>query len=140
MKSITFINDDKASQLQKEKNDYTKSNTSVSNKLYCDMIKHILLLLFTFGVWYYIWIYRVTDYTNAAENEKYRSQTKKLLLCLFVPFYIIYWTYKTAQRVDKISSANGISSDIATLCLILAILVPIIPPILLQDKINNIAV
>ena len=59
--------------------------------------------------------------------------------CLFVPFYIIYWTYKTAQRVDKMAAAKGISSDMATLCLILAIFVPIIPPILLQDKMNNIA-
>ena len=37
------------------------------------------------------------------------------------------------------AAAKGISSDMATLCLILAIFVPIIPPILLQDKMNNIA-
>ena len=30
----------------------------------------------------------MTGYTNAAENEEYRDPTKKLLLCLFVPFYI----------------------------------------------------
>ena len=81
----------------------------------------------------------MTGYTNAAENEEYRDPTKKLLLCLFVPFYIIFWTYKTAQRVDKMAAAKGISSDMATLCLIFAIFVPIIPPILLQDKMNNIA-
>lgn len=81
----------------------------------------------------------MTGYTNAAENEEYRNPTKKLLLCLFIPFYIIYWTYKTGQRVDKMAAAKGISSDMATLCLILAIFVPIIPPILLQDKMNNIA-
>ena len=49
----------------------------------------------------------MTGYTNAAENEEYRNPTKKLLLCLFIPFYIIYWTYKTGQRVDKMGAAKG---------------------------------
>ena len=126
---VTFISDYKSSQPPKEKSIYINQNTPVSSEIYCSMAKHVLLLLFTFGIWYYIWIYRMTGYTNAAENEEYRN----------VPFYIIFWTYKTAQRVDKMAAAKGISSDMATLCLILAIFVPIIPPILLQDKMNNIA-
>lgn len=124
---------------QKVECNYTKSETVVSNDIYCGMAKHVLLLLFTFGIWYLIWIYRMTGYTNAAENEEYRNPTKKLLLCMFIPFYSIYWTYKTAQRVDKMAGAKGISSDMTTLCLILAIFVPLIPPILLQDVMNKIA-
>lgn len=58
---------------------------------------------------------------------------------MFVPFYQIYWTYKTAQRIDKMALAKGLQSEMSTLCLILAIFVPIIPPILMQDKLNNIA-
>ena len=135
---ITFIKTKPITQCKKEEINYTKPYTTVSNEIYCGMTKHVLLLLFTFGIWYYIWIYRMTGYTNAAENEEYRNPTKKLLLCLFVPFYIIYWIYKTAQRVDKMAAVKGISSDMATLCLILAFFVPIIPPILLQDKMNNI--
>lgn len=109
-----------------------------TNEAYCSLVKHILLLLFTFGVWHCIWIYRMTRYTNAVQDEEPRNSTNKLLLCLFVPFYLIYWTYKTAQRVDKMAAAKGISSDMSTLCLILEIFVPIIPPVLLQDKMNNI--
>ena len=114
------------------------SSSVAPDEFYCGMAKHVLLLLFTFGIWYLIWIYRMTNYTNAVENEEYRDPTKKLLLCMFIPLYSIYWTYKTGQRVDKMAAAKGISSDMATLCLILAIFVPIIPPILLQDKMNNI--
>ena len=80
----------------------------------------------------------MTEYTNAVQDEEPRNPTNKLLLSLFVPFYIIYWTYKTAQRVDKMAATKGLTSDMATLCLILEIFVPIIPPILLQDKMNNI--
>lgn len=111
---------------------------STENEAYCSLVKHILLLLFTFGIWSYIWIYRMTRYANEVKDEEYRNPTNKLLLCMFVPFYSIYWTYKTAQRIDKMAATKGISSDMATLCLILAIFVPIIPPILLQDKVNNI--
>ena len=109
-----------------------------SDEAYCSLVKHILLLLFTFGIWQLIWIYRVTGYTNMVKEEEDRNPTNKLLLCIFVPFYYIYWTYKTAQRIDVIAKDKGIPSDLSTLCLILGIFVPIIPPILLQDKMNNI--
>lgn len=107
-----------------------------ADAMYCGLVKHVLLLLFTFGIWYFIWIYRVTGYLNQVEDEPPRNPTTKLLLCMFVPFYLIYWIYKSAQRIDKISAAKGIPSDLSTLCLILAIFVGIIPPILMQDKIN----
>ena len=147
---IACIKTDKAEQqAQKEKRKLEKaerkargntgaSDTAVSSESYCGLMKHILLLVFTCGSWYLIWIYRMTKYTNAAEGEEYRNPTKKLLLCMFIPFYSIYWTYKTAQRVDKMAAAKGISSEMTTLCLILAIFVAIVPPILLQDAMNKI--
>lgn len=105
---------------------------------YCDMGKHILLLFLTFGVWYYIWIYRMTGYLNAVEDEEYRDPTKKLLLCIFVPFYAVYWIYKSAQRVDKLAAKKGVTSELSTLCLVLALFVGVVPPILIQDKVNAI--
>ena len=106
---------------------------------YCGLVKHILLLLFTFGIWYLIWIYRTTDNLNCLDDEPPRNPATKLLLCMFVPFYSIYWVYKSAQRIDRLSAMAGQSSDSATLYLILAILIGIVPPILMQDKINSLA-
>ena len=116
----------------------TAATATPAPEVYCGLVKHILLLLFTCGIWLFIWIYRVTGYTNNVEGEEYRNPTNKLLLCLFVPFYMIYWMYKTAQRLDKMAAAKNIPSDLSTICLILAIFVPIIPPILMQDKLNAI--
>lgn len=106
---------------------------------YCDMVKHVLLLVFTFGIYYFIWIYRTTGYLNQVEDEPPRNQTSTLLLCMFVPFYSIFWVYKSAQRLDKLAAFKGISSDLTTICLILAIFVGIVPPMIMQDKINAIA-
>ena len=105
---------------------------------YYEMITHILLCLFTGGIWNLIWIYRTTRYLNCLPDEEYRNPATKLLLCMFVPFYSIYWIYKSAQRIDKLAKQNGIVSDLAVVCLILEIFVSLIPPILMQDKINKI--
>lgn len=117
----------------------TNANGQVMGNAYCDLVKHILLLLFTFGIYYLIWIYRATAYLNCVEDEPPRNPTNKLLLCMFVPFYSIYWIYKSAQRIDRLAGSKGVASDITTLCIILAFFVGIIPPILMQEKMNTIA-
>ena len=111
----------------------------VGGEGFYSLTTHILLLLLTCGIWYYIWIYRTTEYLNRTPGEAPRSTTTELLLCMFVPFYLIFWVYKSAQRIDKLAAANGVQSDISTLCLILAIFIGIVPPIIMQDKINAIA-
>ena len=107
-------------------------------KMLCGLFKHVMLLLFSLGIWRLIWIYRVTKYLNCTENEENRNPLTKLLLCMFVPFYSIYWTYKSAIMVDRLSKTVNLSSDLAVPCLVLEIFVPIIPPVLIQDKINKI--
>ena len=118
---------------------FSASSLPSEEEGFINIAMHVLLLLFTCGIWMYIWIYKTTKYLNRAEGEEYRDPVTKLLLCIFVPFYSIYWIYKSALRIDKMANAKGIQSDISTLCLILAIFVGIVPPILMQDKINAIA-
>ncbi len=103
-----------------------------------DMVLHVLMLFLLGGIWNYIWIYKTTKYLNNCKGEEYRNPTTKLLLCMFIPFYHLYWTYKSAQRIDKMSAERGLPSDSAALCLILAIFIGIVPPILMQSKINSI--
>lgn len=107
--------------------------------VYCGIGKHILLCLFTCGIWYLIWTYRTTKYLNKAPNAVYYNPTSKLLLCMFVPFYQLYWLYKHGQRIDAMSKQKKLNnSDMSILCLILGIFVPIVAYILMQDRINAI--
>lgn len=119
-------------------NSNKSNNTHQDNGGYCDMAKHVLLLLFTCGIWNLIWIYKITDYLNSTPNEERRDPTNKLLLCIFVPFYNIYWVYQSARRIDILAKSKGIDSDIETLSLIMALFVPIVAPIIMQSKINQI--
>ena len=106
---------------------------------YIDMVKCVLLLIFTFGIYWLIWIYRTTRYLNRVEGEVPRTPVSQLLLCMFVPFYQIYWVYQSAKRIDKLAAYREIASEMTVICLVLAIFVPIIAPMIMQDKINSVA-
>ena len=126
-----------AKDIAKEKKSSSSSDVSDSDG-YCNMAKHILLCLFTFGIWIYIWIYRTTRYLNKAPNAPQYTPVNKLLLCMFVPFYTIYWLYKHGQKIDMMYKERNLgNSEIATLCLILGIFFPLAAYIIMQDKINN---
>ncbi|MGN1118589.1 MAG: DUF4234 domain-containing protein, partial [Acutalibacteraceae bacterium] len=104
---------------------------------YCDLVKHILLSLFTFSIWMYIWIYKTTKALNKAPNSEKYDPTKKLLLCMFVPFYIIYWFYKHGEKIDKLNAVAGKKTDNTAMYLLLGIFIPAVACILMQDNINK---
>lgn len=106
---------------------------------YIKMVKHILLLLFTFCIWWFIWIYRTTKYLNLANNEEPRKPVTELLLCLFIPFYIVYWNYKSALRVDHLLEQNGLGPNIGNVTIFWSIFAGFLVPILMQDSINKLA-
>lgn len=115
------------------------NNGIVDNEGYISLGKHIVLCIFTFGIWYLIWIYRTTAFLNKTPNAEQHNPTSKLLLCIFIPFYSIFWFYKQGQRIDMMSKSKNLNySDMATMCLVLGIFIPIVACILMQDRINNI--
>ena len=112
--------------------------TNISADGYISLGKHVILCLFTFGIWNWVWIYKTTAYLNRTPNEERYDPVSKLLLCMFVPFYSIYWYYRHGGRIDKLSrSKNMEQSDMATMCLILGIFIPLVACILMQDRINS---
>ena len=127
---------------------YTAENTSATASTtataaptedgYIDMVLHVLLMLFIGGIWQYIWIYKTTKALNRAPGFEDRNPTTKLLLCMFIPFYYLYWVYQSAQRIDALAKSKNLSGDSATLSLILAIFLGIVAPIFMQYKLNEI--
>ena len=109
-----------------------------SNKtMYCGLGKQIVLSIFTFGIWNLIWIYRTTRFSNKSIFPQHYNPRNELLLCMFVPFYQIYWFYRMGQRFDVILKHSNLNNtEIAPLCLIFGMFMPLGAYILMQDKIN----
>lgn len=119
---------------------YEEETRAKYNDFYFDLVEHTLLCIFTFGIWTAIWIYRTTKLLNRAKHCEQYDPVKKLLLCIFVPFYQIYWLYKHGQKLDDISREKNLnSSDITTLCLIFGILFNVAACILIQYRMNEIS-
>lgn len=130
-----------------KKNKGTIDDADIINKLneFSDdisfnLIVHSVLLLFTGGIWNYIWIYRTTRNLNLIDPENHRSPIANLLLSIFVPFYIIAWNYKTAKRIGKITEKVYMDSDISKTCLVFSIISSgLIAPVLIQYKLNSLS-
>ena len=111
------------------------------SEMYVGIVKHVLLTLFTFGIYDCIWVYKTTENLNLEGVTEIHSGAKKLMLCIFVPFYRIYWFYAQAKRLENLMKLKGKpTSDFAIVTLVLAIFVPIVAAsALLQVKINEYA-
>lgn len=115
-----------------------QASGSFSYLAYTSLLRYILLSVFTFGIWPLIWVYRITNELNCVPGFEYRSPVKKLLLFIFVPYYMIYWYYQSALRVDAAAKNKQVPSDIAVLSLAFAFFFPFGAGLLIQGKLNEI--
>lgn len=115
----------------------TDTRNAPIDKYYKSLCSHICLSIFTLGIWQLIWIYRMTAFTNIVDNKDYRKPSSKLLLCIFIPLYIIFWIFKTAQRVDILLCKQDSQTKLTNCCLLLSIFVPFLSCIFLQDGVNE---
>ena len=104
---------------------------------YCSVAKLLFLSFITLGIWALIWLCRVTTQLNAYEDRHPRKSWHELIFCLLLPFYYIYWTYKSAQLLEKAAGKEG--DRFGVLCLACAALVPPVGMALIQDRINALA-
>ena len=109
------------------------------SEMYVGIVGHILLTLFTLGIYDCIWVYKTTENLNKSGVNEAQSGAKKLLLCIFIPFYRIYWFYAQAKRLENLMRAKDMhTADFAVITLILAIFIPVVAAsAFLQVKINE---
>lgn len=102
------------------------------------MLKVTILSIFTLGIWNKIWAYKTTKFTNQVDKFNSRNAIKEILLYIFIPFYSVYWAYKTAKRLEIMSKEKNINHETPSLILFLSIIANFAIPIILQDNINKI--
>lgn len=133
--------EERANSLSGASNAYkqTDENKSVKAENVCGvypLMKHTVLSVLLF-FWKYVWIYRITNFLNGVEGFEKRNPVKKLLLCLFVPFYKTYWNYQSARRIDAYAERRGMKSELCVTCTVLGIFIGVLASVLMQQKINE---
>lgn len=107
-------------------------------KKYQGIGKHIFLSIITFGIWQFIWVFHVTKNLNGEDGTECRKPVKELLLYMFLPFYSVYWTYKTAGYIDIYAKNNGKDSNIKILAFVFSCFNTLISSVLIQNIINEV--
>ena len=113
-----------------------KEDTRISG----DLTRHIFMLVFLGGLWLYPWVYKTAvalREANKRETGYYTSPTAQLLLFIFIPFYSIYWFYKTASTLKLYAYRYGNKSAVVGLCTFIAFLTNIIPATIIQMEIER---
>ena len=117
------------------------NNTAPANNggYYVDIVKLVILCIVTCGIYEFYWIYKVTEFTNQDGGE-YRNPTNKLLLCLFVPFYFLYWIYVTCKKIEAMAAQRGVAgSDVTVLALVFYFVFSPVTVVVMQNTINKLS-
>lgn len=102
-----------------------------------NLVKMLLLGLITLGIYWLYWIYKVTELSNKVVILPARNPVAQTALCLFIPFYEIYWFYQTSKRVDVMMASVGHPCNSGILTILLTFFTgPAFASLFLQDKIN----
>ena len=105
---------------------------------YCSPALLLFLTLITLGIWMLVWIYRTTAALAPWEDRHPRKPWLEVVCCLLLPFYVVYWLYRSAQ-LAALAADGEEDRHFATLCLVLAALLTPVAMLLVQDKLNVLA-
>ncbi|MBQ7295424.1 MAG: DUF4234 domain-containing protein [Clostridia bacterium] len=105
---------------------------------YISITTHILLSLFTMGIWNIIWTYRTTKSINKISNDGKEYNPIAVLLLHAIPFYSLYWTYTQTNRLENELIKHGEEKgNMGALSVIIRIIDGFAGTVYMQYKINE---
>ncbi len=102
----------------------------------------IILSFITCGIYFYVWMYDITESTNVVSNKSEITPGMAILLSIITcGIFAIYWNYKMGKQIYEAKLARGLNaSDNSILYLILSLLGwSIINVALMQSDLNEMA-
>lgn len=101
--------------------------------------KAIGLSILTFGIYFFIWIYRINE-TMATLTKDNSSPGKSLAAFIFIPFYPIFWAYNKSKQFSNYNVENmRRNEDKSTIYVLLSLFgLIIVVTAIIQIEINEI--
>lgn len=118
-----------------EENENTVNITDLEEE---SIAKNVIFTIITFGVYSYIWLYRMSRSIKCLNNDK-SSLSGELICLMFVPFYKLYWVYTRAKTIKNQADCRSVQiNDGATLYSILSLLgLNIVSVAFMQNDLNT---
>lgn len=116
--------------------DYFTEEAQLSSA-YIGIPSHILLCIFTMGIWNVIWTYRTTKAINKISNDGKTYDPIAVLLLHFIPFYSLYWTYTQTRRLENELKHGEEKGNMGALSVIIRIIDGFAGTVYMQYKINE---
>ena len=104
---------------------------------FVSLVKFIVLYCITFGIYGLVWQYKTTEFLNRDEEEPKMNPTHALLLYMFVPFYNVYWFYRSSQKLLNLTGKKDRHSEVPAAIAVLSVSqLNLLSAVILQDGIN----
>ena len=71
-------------------------------------ISVLLLSIITFGIYGIVWYYKINVELKNFNSSIQVNPTNMILLCIFVPYFMIFSIYSTGQRIQQAQAAAGL--------------------------------
>lgn len=97
------------------------------------LTKVIGLPFITLGIYYFIWIYQVTEFFNKYGIMQQRNSALQVIVSIIFPPYILYWFIETTKRLDVFTDKG---EDNALMVFLVALFIFPVAIGIVQDKIN----
>jgi uncharacterized membrane protein len=100
----------------------------------------IFLSIITFGIYSLVWMYSMIKKIQIITGEPLKAGVT-LLLCMFVPFYSLFWIFTRGKKLYESATDLGVRvSDNSTIYLVLCIFgLSIVTYALIQNDLNTVA-
>lgn len=70
-----------------------------------------LLSIITFGIYGLVWYYKINVELKNFNSSIQVNPVNLILLCLFVPYFLLFSVYCTGQRIQQAQAAAGLPSS-----------------------------
>jgi hypothetical protein len=96
----------------------------------------IFLSLVTLGIYYFVWIYKISSKLKRLGIQQ-QDPTTTVVLAIFIPFYVLFWLYKTGEQVYQLQRSRQTENN-ASLYIVLALFgLSIVALALIQKDLND---
>jgi hypothetical protein len=125
---------------ESDQQNFSNNNVLIQNQSSVDknIALNVILSIVTFGLYFYIWIYKIAFRIKEKKDDS-QDPLVTVLLSIFIPFYTIYWIYKVSTLInDHYQKRNGGEAINVSLTVLISVFsLSLVSLVLIEDSLST---